>query len=144
MDREKILTIALGLLIGFLAAGGYFAVNKFLFAPPKKGEIITPVNPQTLAAQTASPSAVLFNVDKPEDNSSVTASPIVISGKAAPKSQIIIFANADEKIATGDAAGNFTSQIKLEEGENEISFTVIDSDGNKTVARRKISLEIEP
>lgn len=135
MDKEKIITIIIGLVVGIVIAGGYFAAIKFLPKFSQNNQKVTFTPPQT---PTASPSATL-TVSQPENQISVNQSPTTVSGKTTPGTRIIIFANVDEKIASADASGNFSADIKLEDGENEISINSL----NETI-KRIITLEIKP
>lgn len=138
MNKEKIITIVVGLAVGILAAGGYFAVVKILPNLKKPGEKII-VQPETLPAATESAQTTLI-LDQPKDNSSVTDSPITISGKTAPGINLIIFGNAEEKIASADATGSFSAQLKLEDGENQISVTSLES--KPVTVKKTVTLEI--
>ena len=136
MNKEKIITIVVGLLVGILAAGGYFAAVKILpnlKKPPEK--IIVQPTPTKLVKNETS-----LILDQPKDNSSVTDSPITISGKTLPGINLIIFGNAEEKIASADATGSFSAQLKLEDGENQISVTTLES--KPATVKKTVTLEI--
>lgn len=136
MDKEKIITIIVGLTVGALAAGGYFAVVKILPNLKKTPEKII-VQPAAIIPIKDETSLI---ISEPKDNSSVTDSPITVSGKTAPGINLVIFGNAEEKIASADATGSFSAQLKLEDGENQISVTTLE---NKPVTIKKtVTLEI--
>lgn len=137
MDKEKIITIVLGLTVGALAAGGYFAAAKILPNLKKTPEKII-VQPSPVPAPTKNETSLVL--DQPKDNSSVTDSPITISGKTAPGINLIIFGNAEEKIASADATGSFSAQLKLEDGENQISVTTLES--KPVTIKKTVTLEI--
>lgn len=137
MDKEKIITIVLGLAVGVLAAGGYFAAVKILPGLKKTPEKII-VQPTPAPAPTKN--ETFLTLDQPKDNSSVTDSPITISGKTAPGINLIIFGNAEEKIASADATGSFSAQLKLEDGENQISVTTLES--KPVTIKKTVTLEI--
>lgn len=140
MDKEKLITVAIGLAVGTLIAGAYFVVVKFLpsFNAPKL--TYTPAVEQ----ETASPSAKeTLTVLSPLDETSVKESPITVSGKSQPGTKIIVFANADEKIASADGQGNFSAIIKLDEGENDISITSLSDTGISQTINRNVILEIK-
>lgn len=142
MDREKIITIGIGLAVGIGLAASYFAAVKFLPQLSKKpADIIVPStspNPN----QTAGATTFDLTISQPDDYSSVTESSLIIAGKTLPQLALVIFANAEEKIATSDAAGNFSTSIKLEEGENEISVTAFDEKNNPVTLKRHVTLEV--
>lgn len=138
MDKEKIITVIIGLLVGIGVAGGYFAVVKFL--PRLSGNTpkvtYTPPPGAPTATQT-------LTVTSPDDNATTLDSPITVKGQAKPAAQIILFAPADEKVASADASGNFSADIKLEDGQNEITVTTLSDTGIAETAKRTIILEIK-
>lgn len=136
MDKEKIITIVLGLTVGALAAGGYFAASKILPNLKKTPEKII-VQPAPITPVRNETSLVL---DEPKDNSSTLNSPIIISGKTLPGTNLVIFGNAEEKIASADATGSFSAQLKLEDGENQISVTTLES--KPVTIKKTVTLEI--
>lgn len=140
MDREKIITIVIGLTVGILAAGTYFALAKFIPSRKKTTPNIV-AQPLLSRSQTAAASLTL---DKPEDNLVASKSAVIISGKVNPQAKIIIFSNAEEKIASPEASGKFGTEIKLEEGENEISVTALIPNRPPEVVKRKVILEVTP
>lgn len=136
MNKEKIITIVVGLAVGILAAGGYFAAVKILpnLKKPEEKIIVQPAPITPIKKETS------LALDQPKDNSSVTDSPVTISGKTAPGINLIIFGNAEEKIASADAAGSFSAQLKLEDGENQISVTTLESE--PVTVKKTVTLEI--
>lgn len=138
MDKEKLITIGIGLLVGISAATVYFLVTRYLPA-------LRPQDKVTFSATSPQPSAnnqLTLTLDKPDDHTSTTESPIVISGQTKAGAKLILFANAEEKVASADGQGRFSTNLKLEEGENEISVTAIDNRGNMVVIKRNLTLEI--
>ncbi len=139
MDKEKIITIVIGLGVGILAAAIYFFASSYL--PSKlQGEKKTTFTPTPNLQSPISNNQLV--IDKPENHSSTTISPITVAGTTMPGAKLILFANADEKIASADAQGKFSIDTKLEDGENEISVTAFDNQGNVTVVKRNVTLEI--
>ncbi len=144
MDKEKLITIAIGLLVGISIAGLYFAAVKFLpnlrFLPSKMVLNSTPSG--TDKNSTSSGSTAALAVTQPQDETTTKDSPITVAGKSQPGAEIIIYSNADEKVASADAQGNFSADIKLEEGENAISITSLPTTGKPETVQRSIILEI--
>ena len=128
-----------GLLVGVLAAGSYFATVKILPGLKNRGDKII-VQPVTQPLTASPNSSINLNLEQPADNSSVTESPITVSGKTLPGTLVIIFGNAEEKIASASATGTFSAQLKLEDGENQISVTAIDD--KPVTVKRTVILEI--
>lgn len=141
MDKEKILTVFLGLLVGGLLAGGYFASGKLLpLLNGKKPETIT-IRQNQKTAPVANPA--LLSLQAPEDFLSTTETTIAVSGKSVPGAKLVIFSNSDQKIATVAANGTFAIDIKLESGDNEITVTAFDPDSSlETTIKRSVVREI--
>jgi len=140
MDKEKFLTIGIGLFVGITIAGMYFFITSYLPSWQKGQPKVTfsPTNNQ----KPADGNQLTVTIDKPDDHSSTTSSEVSVNGRAQPGTKLILFSNADEKVASSDANGNFTISVKLEDGENQISVTAVDSLGNLTIAKRNVTLEI--
>lgn len=146
MDKEKLITIAIGLAVGIIAATGYFAATKILPQIGKKNpvEIIMPKaqDKPTTPPPTTSANSSKLTLDLPSDNSSTKGSVATVSGQASPNATIIIFGNADQKVATAGADGKFKDSIKLEEGLNVISVTAIVASQTPNDITRNVTLEI--
>ncbi len=140
MDKEKIITIAIGLAVGIIAATGYFAATKILPQLGKKNpvEIVVPTKP----SPTVQNNTIKLNLDLPVDNSSTKINAATVSGTTNPGATMIMFGNADQKIATAGADGKFSDSIKLEEGLNVISVTAIVASQTPNVITRNVTLEI--
>lgn len=132
MDKEKVITVAIGLAVGVALAGLYFATVRFLPNFRKTSPAVTFAPPP---AKQEKGKALI--VAEPVDETSVKESPVTVSGRVPAGSSIIIFGPAEEKIASADASGNFSAVIKLEDGENEIAI----ASGDETVIRHVV-LEI--
>lgn len=145
MDREKLITIAIGLTVGILAAASYFAITQYLPQLKDLQNKVTFTPTVTNAPKATSPqptTPLSLELNQPENFSSTTQSPIEISGRTLPGAKLVVFANNDEKIASASADGTFSIPLKLEDGENQISVTAIDSQNNLVVVKRSVTLEI--
>ena len=139
MNKEKIITIVIGLSVGILVTAGYFGITNLLPKVAKK-EVKIIVQPQTPVPVPVAKMSLL--ISKPDDKSSTASATTTIVGKTVPGGTLVLFSNADEKIASADAFGNFTSLVKLEPGENEISVTAFLGKTNSEVIHRNVTLEI--
>lgn len=140
MDKEKIATIFIGLVVGAGLASAYFLSAKFLPGQNKpRQEIIS-------TQKTDNNNVVVqgLTLTQPDDNSSTADSSVLVAGKAPAGQMVILYANADEKVAFADANGAFSANIKLEEGMNEISATITDASGKPTTVKREIIMEVTP
>lgn len=136
MDKEKIITIGIGLLVGITAATIYFLATRYL--PARQSQDKATFAP----ASNHQATTLTLALNKPDDNFATTSSTIAVIGTTLPGARLVLFANADEKIASADGQGRFSADIKLEEGGNEISVTAMDDKSNALVVKRSITLEI--
>lgn len=140
MDKEKLLTIGIGLLVGVGVALLYFTATKFIPQITRENPvaIIQPQTPSSPKSESQTPLSLNF----PLDNSAVPDATSTISGQTVANANIIIFSNTAEKIATAASDGKFNESIKLEEGLNVISITVLYGKNNPVTIIRNVTLEI--
>lgn len=141
MNKEQVITVLIGLLVGALAVSGYFAAKNFL---PKfiKPPIAPVVSKKAEETKPPSPMEIELTIEGLVDHSSTASATINITGQTAPGASILLFGNAQEQIASADASGKFATTLKLEDGENEISLTAFLARKNSAVIRRNVTLEI--
>lgn len=140
MDKEKFLTIGIGLFVGILVAGLYFFLTSYLPALQKSQAKVTftPSN----GTQKPVVNSLSITLSQPEDHSATTGATVTVIGKTLPNIKVILFSNTDTNEVTSDASGNFSIDTNLEPGENEISVTAFDSQNNPVTVKRNITQEI--
>ena len=69
---------------------------------------------------------LFLTVSSPENNSTITKSSLVVQGKTSPNAEVFV----NDKTATANGQGDFSAPITLEEGENIITVSANDVDGN--------------
>lgn len=79
----------------------------------------------TILYKTSSPS---ISIDSPSDGQTLKISPILISGKTDPNTKVTI----NDFWAVTDSNGNYTYNLTLQNGGNEIKAVALDSAGNKS------------
>ncbi len=145
MNKEKIITIVIGLTVGAIVTGGYFALTNFLPRLQKKDDkIIVQPKPKNTESPILGNTNLNLALTSPNDRSSTRSATLLVSGTTAPAATVVIFGNAEEKIASGDATGNFSATLKLEPGENDLSVTAFANKINSQVIHRTVMLEINP
>lgn len=123
MDKEKIITISIGLFVGLLGAGAYFLLIKnstIINGPPKKQVIEKKVVETQKPTQTTN---TTFNWETPQDLSIFQSKAATISGTATPGSRIVIISSADQDSIVADNNGKFSVEIALESAQNKITLT---------------------
>jgi hypothetical protein len=134
MTKNGILIICIA-IISVIVTGAFMINNqKKKVSVPPLGESTISITPDTVvtAATVQEVSEITLSVISPLSGTSVTSANVAIKGKTLPKAEV--FANEAESVADGN--GNFSLTVALDEGENSIIVTAIDSDGN--VAEKEI------
>lgn len=129
--------IAWFVVLVFIVAGLYFLkpsnTNKVIQNSLNNG--ISGENSPTKVMEESNSSFPL-EILSPTNGSTVSATPVVVSGKTAPYADV--FVNENELKA--DGSGSFSTTYELLEGENIIYITVNDNFGNYTEKAVTINL----
>ncbi len=141
MIKELILAIALGALLGFGITGGYVAVKnnqsnltKTQNLPtPQPTDNLTDTNTQNLPTPTPNLSTTdhQIQIESPENESIVTNSQLTLKGFTTAKSHLIIITPVKNYYTAADNAGNFSIDVEIESGVNQIQIDSIDSNDNQ-------------
>jgi len=133
MRKEIFIAIIIGFGLGLAITYGIWKANRTLQSNNTQ-TIITPtpqVQRDSALQNTPSPSGVILGIIDPVDNSIVKTENITLKGKTTPQAQVGILYGGGEKIVEADIDGNFTADITLSGGNNEITVTAFDKDGNQ-------------
>lgn len=136
--NEKFITAGIGITAGIIIACGIF----FWFSRPKAPPP-SPTPLTTLTTPTPAPQPLSITIDSPSDGDVVSESPVSIAGKTAPNVTVILTTPADEKTVIADANGQFMAKLKIEDGENTVTASIVDERGTLQIAKKQIILEIQ-
>ena len=133
MKKEVLLAIIIGFSLGLAITFGVWKANKALKeAAPKQQLLPSQVQEkEKIPSPTPVSSQLNLLITSPEDNSIINKEKINVSGKTSPKATVVILYGEGEKIIEADENGNFTSEITLVGGANEITVSAYDQDGNE-------------
>lgn len=95
-------------------------------------------NPFLNGPVTTLPKTLRFDLTLPEDDSLVFQSPILVSGKTNPLSEVLIFTDSQNLVLKSKNDGSFSVSLDLDEGENKITTAVFDQTGDSKSAERTI------
>ena len=84
-------------------------------------------------------SEIPLTITKPENRSTVMTPNIVIEGITSPNAQVVI----NDLEIEADEQGKFSESILIDEGENFITITAIDSEGKYAEKELRITLTSE-
>jgi hypothetical protein len=132
MKKEVLLAIIIGFGLGLLITFGVWQANKALKqVAPKQALPPSQVQEEKTPSPTPPPSQIGLTITSPEDNSIINKEKIDISGKTSSGAIVVITYEEGEKIVEADENGNFTSEITLVGGANEITVSAYDQEGNE-------------
>jgi len=129
VKKEVIIAIVIGFALGLVITFGIWTANQALKQQPQL-EKPTPTE-KTATTPTPAPEELSLAIISPKDNSISSGEKIEVSGKTAPEATVIILYQEGEKIIQADEEGNFSSEITLVGGANEIKITAYDQNGNE-------------
>jgi hypothetical protein len=133
MKKEVLLAIIIGFGLGLIITFGFWQANKALKEVAPKQQLPPQQAQEEEKALPPTPSASLLSlvITFPEDNSIINKEKINISGKTSSGATVIITYEEGEKIIEADENGNFSTEITLVGGANEITVSAYDEEGNE-------------
>ena len=129
MKKEVFLAIAIGFALGLIITFGIWTANRSLKQANQNKTTTTITVTSPSPAPESQPTTSGLVISSPEDESLVTKNSAVVTGKASPNSIVVILAENDEQIMAADANGNFSTDVTLTTGYNNITVTAYDSTG---------------
>lgn len=139
MRREVILAIAIGFSIGLLIAAGVLLGRKNIRQGiklfPRKEEVTVSPTPAEITNLSPSPissiSPIPLTITFPEDESIVDKDKINLEGKTEPEAIISVIYEEGEALGEADENGEFSFEISLISGANEITVTAYSLEGQE-------------
>lgn len=132
MKKEILIAIAIGFILGLVITFGIWTANKSLQQNTKtqKTDVseTQPIVTETLPTEEGQ---IPLIISSPEDNSLVDQEKIEITGKTAAQATIVILYEEGEEVFQADEEGEFSQEITLVGGANEIKITAFDTEGNE-------------
>ncbi|MBI2008595.1 hypothetical protein HYS82_02985 [Candidatus Amesbacteria bacterium] len=134
MKKEVFLAVAIGFGLGLVITFGIWTANKSLkesqLTRPSPTPEPTSTPTSSISPSPSSPVTVTLTVTSPEDESLVTKDTVTITGKTTANASVTIVSELGEQIISADSSGNFTADVELEGGYNNLTITAFDSAGN--------------
>jgi len=132
MKKEILIAIAIGFILGLVITFGIWTANKSLQQNNKTQKTEVGEN-QPIVTETSSTEdgQIPLTISSPEDNSLVDQEKIEIVGKTKAGATIVILYEKGEEVFQADEQGEFSQEITLVGGANEIKITVFDTEGNE-------------
>ncbi len=132
MKKEIFIAILIGFVLGLVITFGIWTANKSLKeSSHNQPPVIEEEKNITPTPEATKEEKLPLSIISPENNSLLNQEKIEISGKTAPKATIAITWEEGEKIIEADEKGNFSLEISLVGGSNEINISAFDEEGNE-------------
>lgn len=128
MRKEVLIAIIIGFALGLVITFGIWTTNQAL----KKSATEKP----TPVEEVVSPTPILEEkfslvLHSPENNSISVEETIEVSGETAPSAIIVILYQEGEKILEADEKGEFSTEVALAGGSNEITVSAYNQEGDE-------------
>ncbi|MCX6726071.1 MAG: hypothetical protein NT052_02035 [Candidatus Shapirobacteria bacterium] len=127
MKKEILIAIVIGFVLGLIITFGIWTANKSL-----KNESSTQKTAITENGPITNEEEKIFlKILSPDDNSLVNQNKIKITGKTFANVNIAIISEKNENILQSDEQGQFTQEVSLVSGSNEVKISAFDNEGNE-------------
>ena len=131
MRKEVLIAIIIGFALGLVITFGVWTANRAIkeTAPQEEG----PAEEVKVEEPTPTPIPQFsLTITTPKDNSISNEEGVEVSGKTTPQAIVVILYQEGEKILEADEKGEFSTEITLAGGANEIEISAHDQEGNET------------
>ena len=130
MKKEIGIAIVIGFILGLIITFGIWTANKSLQENTSTQEKETSEMPSLNEEKSPSNSEkISLKILSPENNALINTEKIKITGKTSANINVIILSEDDELIVQSDAQGQFSQEITLSAGTNEIKISAFDDNG---------------
>lgn len=140
MKTEKIVISFIASLIGIIAAAGAF----YFYQTTK---VISPNDIKTITlSPTPEPSpkpSIFLTLDAPTNEEVTDKKIISVNGTTNPDAVVIITSGVGEQVISPSTNGSFATTITLDNGQNQITVTVVSPIGEETTLTRTVTVSSE-
>ncbi len=127
MRKEILFAIIAGALFGAVLAFGIWRANVAL-----KPEVTEPEQEEVVAEDRVvdSITEMKLTIAKPQTYDVISESPFQLTGATKPDSWVVISAENEDYMFQPTDTGEFTQEVELKGGVNQIIINAFDKDGN--------------
>ncbi|KKQ65786.1 MAG: Polymorphic outer membrane protein [Candidatus Daviesbacteria bacterium GW2011_GWA2_38_24] len=87
---------------------------------------------------TSKPTNYALEISTPSEEELVYDSSILVSGRTAPGSTLLIAANTGDFVAEANLSGDFSKIVNLSPGLNQITISSVDLSGNTQTVEKQV------
>jgi hypothetical protein len=139
MRKEVLLAILIGAGLGLLITFAVYQSRRSLSDAQKDQVQDVLCNPVADQQENNGQLSITF----PEDNLIVDNQRLIVSGNTQVNNFVIIFVNNEELITNADESGNFSKEIRLDQGANVLSIHSINQDGLVNQVTRTVIVDAD-
>ncbi|OGH12361.1 MAG: hypothetical protein A2857_01345 [Candidatus Levybacteria bacterium RIFCSPHIGHO2_01_FULL_36_15] len=140
--KEKILIIFIALALGLALA----TLGFYIFQSTKKGVLENSKKTDNInktAENKDKTNGIILSIDSPTNESLVNERTIEVKGKTNPLNTIIVSSNLEDAMGSADSNGNFSINIGIDAGLNNIIVRSFSSTGDETKDERTVTFSQE-
>lgn len=143
MKTEKIVISFIALIVGIIFAGlAFYFYQSSKVIPVSETKTVTLTSP-TPKLNNESSSDIFITLDSPKEEEVIDKKTVTVSGKTLPDATIIISTQLGDQVVTPAANGNFSVTATINNGENTIEVTAIDTQGFEAKITRMVTFSEE-
>lgn len=131
MKKEILIAIIIGFVLGLVITFGIWTANKSLKEGASTQSSQITENETNITPSPQAEEKLPLTIISPENNALVNQEKLEIVGKTSPKAMVAIVYEEGGKIIEADEKGDFTMEITLVGGGNEINISAFDSQNNE-------------
>lgn len=128
MRKEVFIVIIIGIVIGAIIAYGIYTAQTAINT--QKDQTQTKQEEQTVEP-TPEPTTHTLSIIEPKNESISENEEITLAGTSSPGAVVTIITQENDYLLTADENGNFSAEIILSGGANEIIVSAFNQSGNK-------------
>lgn len=127
MKKELLFVIGIGIIIGSIVVFGVYIAQNAI--KQQNQEKIEKSSEEQTTLYEEKPHTL--TITEPLDEIIVDSETIQVSGKTTPEAIIAIIAEENELLLTADKQGDFTTDVTLVGGANQITVSAFNNEGQK-------------
>lgn len=139
MRKEVLLAVVIGISLGLLITFGVYQSRRNISDAQKDQVQDVLKNPVLDENEDNSQLAIT----SPEDNLITDSQRLIVSGNTNANNFVVIFVNNEEVISNADESGNFSKEVRLNQGANILTIYSINQDGLLNQATRTVIVDAD-
>lgn len=139
MRKELLWAILVGVSLGLLITFAVYQSRRSVSDAQKNQVQDVLKNPSTDEENDSGQLAIT----SPENNLIIDSQRLIVSGNTQANNFIVIFVNNQETISSADVSGNFSKEIRLDQGANVLVVYSINQDGLVSQASRTVIVDAD-